>query len=90
MPELGVLIDGGPGAGLARSEADCGARAVGDGGRNEGGIDVDPGGMGSPEDEAEVLAGLVVELIGIWSIITKPDTAVRGLGVVAEGFEAHL
>ena len=87
----GVVVDGGPGARLARREADGRAGAVGDRGGHQRLLDVDPGSLGAPDDEDQVLAGFVAELAGVGSIGAEPDTALGGaLGVEADGAEAEI
>jgi hypothetical protein len=86
----GVVIDGRPGARLARGEADGGAGAVGYGGGDERLHDVDPRPLRAPDDEHDVPAGLVAEFVCVGPVVAEPDALVRGVAIDAERFEAQL
>lgn len=86
----GVAMDGRPGARLARGEADGGAGAVGDGGGDERLYDVDPRPLRAPDDEHDVLAGLIAEFVCVGPVVAEPDALVRAVAIDAERFEAHL
>jgi hypothetical protein len=86
----GVVIDGRPGARPARGEADGGAGAVGDGGSDERLHDIDPRPLLAPDDEHDVLAGLVAEFVGVGPVVAEPDALVRAVAIDAERFEVQL
>jgi hypothetical protein len=90
IEHLGVLIDGRPGARLAIGEGDCLAGTVGNGDGDQGLNGIDPRTHRAPDDEDDVLARLVMELIGVWAVIAQPDAFVGGFAVHAKRFESHF
>lgn len=82
VDELGVVVDGGPATADAGSERNIGRGAVGEGVGDQRLVDVDPAASRSPDDELNVLAGLVDELADVVTAGAQPCLAtVAGLGV---------
>jgi len=89
VDHLGVAIDGGPSAGgtigKAHPKGLAGSDASGDGGLDS----VDPRAGDAPDDEDEVLAGIVDELVLVGTVLAEPGLAVGGVGIDAQRVNAH-
>lgn len=73
---LGIGVDGGPGTCLTVCEADGNTGAVGKKGGDQRLLDIDPGSLNAPDEEEQILAGLIAKFISVRTIVAEPDTIV--------------
>lgn len=73
VDHLRVLVDSGARARHTVGEGESGRRALGKGQSDEGLLNVDPGSIGAPADEDDVLVGLVGEGVGVGAVGPDPD-----------------
>jgi hypothetical protein len=82
VDKLGVVVDGSPAAADSGSVGNVESGSVVDGVGDEGNVDVDPAGSGTPDNKSDILAAQVLELAGVITIVAQPGrAAVVGLGV---------
>lgn len=89
VDQLGVGVDGAPGTRGTVGEGDPDGLTGGDGGGDMGLDDVDPGAGDAPDDEDQVFARVVAELVLVSTVASEPDRAVVALRVDTGGQNSH-